>query len=163
MNYLRRRSMFTAIKNEGDDTMREMQFIGEVDFSADDMGQSNKRKTFALSEATEIFLEWTDMTNGTSSASSVIVQINGVEPCGNLVRTNKTGSTHNGWTELYYNGIAWIPLSSKGATAATNYSPTDGQMPYNVKTTIGAANSITILQPPTQYYATGGKVRIWAR
>ena len=157
------------IPSGGGAGLGDFELIGTVDFSQEGMAAANARVDFKVTDVSEIVLVYNDLVNSTSSNSSVWVYLNksseyiesGLHP-----DSGKSGAPLNGWVFIkLLPGVGLTGIQSSSAVSATNYAVSPAKTPYNI---IPLASDfriaeISIANPPTQYYAVGGIVKVYVR
>lgn len=147
----------------------DFELIGTVDFSQEGMAAASAGVNFEVSDVSEIVLVYNDLVNSTSSNSSVNVYLNksskliesGLHPI-----SGKSGTPLNGWVFIkLLPGVGLTGIQNDGNTSATNYSFGYAKMPYNIIPLASdfRITEIYIRNPPTQYYAVGGTVKVYVR
>lgn len=146
---------------------RKFELIGTIDFSTSEMAKAGAYVEYAVEGVSEILAVWTDMVNVSTTNSNVILQVNGDFSYSiNLGKTSKNGGVLNGYTKLtVYEGVGTTVEISAGATVATNYNPIGSaeETTYNLLPLKEKINKMRVGNPPTQYYAVGGILKIYAR
>jgi hypothetical protein len=146
---------------------RKFELIGTIDFSTAEMAKASSYVEYDVKDITEILAVWTDMVNTSTTNSSVILQVNGdFSSFINLGKSSKSGGVLNGYTKLtVYEGVGTTVEISAGATTATNYNPIGAaeETTYNLLPLKEKINKMRVGNPPTQYYAVGGILKIYAR
>jgi hypothetical protein len=146
---------------------RKFELVGTIDFSTAEMAKAGAYVEYAVEGVSEILAVWTNMVNTSTTNSSVILQVNGDFSYSiNLGKTSKSGGVLNGYTKLtVYEGVGTAVEISAGATIATNYNPMGAaeETTYNLLPLKEKINKMRVGNPPTQYYAVGGILKIYAR
>lgn len=146
---------------------RKFELVGTIDFSTSEMAKAGAYVEYAVEGITEILAVWTNMVNASTTNSSVILQVNGdFSYTINLGKTSKLGGVLNGYTKLtVYEGVGTTIEIGAGATTATNYNPMSAaeETTYNLLPLKEKINKMRVGNPPTQYYAVGGILKIYAR
>lgn len=157
------------IPSGGGAGLGDFELIGTVDFSREGMAAASAGVDFEVTDVSEIVLVYNDLVNSTSSNSSVWVYLNkssnkiesGLHP-----DSGKSGTPLNGWVFIKpLPGVGLTGIQSSSAVSATNYAVSPAKTPYNI---IPLASDfriaeISIKNPPTQYYAVGGTVKVYVR
>lgn len=157
------------IPSGGGAGLGDFELIGTVDFSQEGMAAASAGVDFKVTDVSEIVLVYNDLVNSTSSNSSVWVYLNksseyiesGLRP-----DSGKSGTPLNGWVFIkLLPGVGLTGIQSSSAVSATNYAVSPAKTPYNI---IPLASDfriaeISIQNPPTQYYAVGGTVKVYVR
>lgn len=150
-----------------DSTDRKFKLIDTIDFSTEEMAKAGAYVEYAVEGVSEILTVWTDMVNASTTNSNVILQVNGDFSYSiNLGKTSKNGGVLNGYTKLtVYEGVGTTVEISAGATIATNYNPIGAaeETTYNLLPLKEKINKMRVGNPPTQYYAVGGILKIYVR
>ena len=147
----------------------DFELIGTVDFSQEGMAAASSGVTFEVTDVSEIVLVYNDLVNSTSSSSSVWVYLNksseniqsGLNP-----DSGKSGTPLNGWVFIKpLPGVGLTGIQSSSAVSATNYILSTAKTPYNMIPLASdfRITKISIQNPPTQYYAVGGTVKVYVR
>lgn len=154
----------------GGGSLGDFELIGTVDFSQEGMAAADAGVTFEVTDVSEILLISNDLVNSTSSNSNVLVYLN--KSSGNVESklrpdSGKSGTPLNGWVFIkLLPGVGLTGIqTSAGATSATNYSLDYAKTPYNIIPLASdfKITTISIQNPPTQYYAVGGTVKVYVR
>lgn len=117
-----------------------------------------------LPNVTELYIKGSQLANATAKDSSQWLTINNKIVSNKITTVSKVdGVKVFSWTYCKYNGLVWVIYSSSGATSNGNLSTNNAQCPYNLVDNVGAATSIEISSPTTQYAANTGKLEVWAR
>ena len=117
-----------------------------------------------LPNVTELYIKGSQLANATAQDSAQWLTINNKTVSNKITKVSKVGGTKvYNWTYCKYNGLVWVIYSSSGAILNDNLSPNNVQCPYNLVDNVGAATSIEISSPATQYAANTGKLEVWAR
>lgn len=157
------------IPSGGGAGLGDFELIGTVDFSQEGMAAASARVDFKVTDVSEIVLVYNDLVNSTSSNSSVWVYLN--KSSENIKSefhpdSGKSGTPLNGWVFIKpLPGVGLTGIQSSSAYSATNYTLGTAKTPYNM---IPLASDfriaeISIKNPPTQYYAVGGTVKVYVR
>ena len=147
----------------------DFELIGTVDFSQEGMAVASGGVTFEVTDVSEIVLVYNDLVNSTSSNSSVWVYLNiGSEQIESTLRpeSGKSGTPLNGWVFIKpLPGVGLTGIQSSSAVSATNYTLGNAKTPYNMIPLASdfKITKISIQNPPTQYYAVGGTVKVYVR
>lgn len=147
----------------------DFELIGTVDFSQEGMAAASAGVNFEVSDVSEIVLVYNDLVNSTSNNSSVNVYLNksskliesGLHPI-----SGKSGTPLNGWVFIkLLPGVGLTGIQNDGNTSATNYSLDYAKIPRNIIPLASdfRITEIYIRNPPTQYYAVGGTVKVYVR
>ena len=157
------------IPSGGGGGLGDFELIGTVDFSQDGMAVASGGVTFEVTDVSEIVLVYNDLVNSTSSQSSVKVYLNisseHIES-GLCPDSGKSGVPLNGWVFIKpLPGVGLTGIQSSSAVSATNYTLGNAKTPYNIIPLASdfRITKISIQNPPTQYYAVGGTVKVYAR
>ena len=157
------------IPSGGGGGLGDFELIGTVDFSQEGMAAASARVDFEVSDVSEIVLVYNDLVNSTSSNSTVWVFLNiSSEHIESTLRpdSGKSGTPLNGWVFIKpLPGVGLTGIQSSSAVSATNYTVSTAKTPYNMIPLASDFNitKITIKNPPTQYYAVGGTVKVYVR
>lgn len=117
-----------------------------------------------LPNVTELYIKCSQLANATDKDSAEWLTINNKIVSNKIAKVSKVdGAKVFNWTHCKYNGLVWVIYSSSGAILNENLSPNNAQCPYNLVDNVGAATSIKISSPTTQYAANTGKLEVWAR
>ena len=117
-----------------------------------------------LPNVTELYIKCSQLANATQTDSTEWLFINSKMVSNKITKVSKVdGAKVFNWTHCKYNGLVWVIYSSSGAISNENLSPNNAQCPYNLVDNVGAATSIEISSPTTQYAANTGKLEVWAR
>lgn len=117
-----------------------------------------------LPNVTELYIKCSQLANATQTDSAEWLFINSKMVSNKITKVSKVdGQKVFNWTHCKYNGLVWVIYSSNGAISNENLSPNNAQCPYNLVDNVGAATSIEISSPATQYAANTGKLEVWAR
>lgn len=117
-----------------------------------------------LPNVTELYIKCSQLANATQTDSAEWLTINNKTVSNKIAKVSKVdGAKVFNWTHCKYNGLVWVIYSSGGAISNENLSPNNAQCPYNLVDNVGAATSIKISSPTTQYAANTGKLEVWAR
>lgn len=117
-----------------------------------------------LDNATELYIKWSQLANATEKDSTEWLYINNKKVSSHIGKVSKaSGQKMYGWTYCKYNGLVWVIYSSSGAISQENLAMSDGLIPYNLVDNVGAATSVEISSPTTQYAANTGKLEVWVR
>lgn len=117
-----------------------------------------------LPNVTELYIKCSQLANATQTDSTEWLFINSKMVSNKITKVSKVdGVKVFNWTHCKYNGLVWVIYSSSGAISNENLSPNNAQCPYNLVDNVGAATSIEISSPATQYAANTGKLEVWAR
>lgn len=117
-----------------------------------------------LPNVTELYIKCSQLANATQTDSTECLFINSKMVSDKITKVSKVdGAKAFNWTHCKYNGLVWVIYSSNGAISSGNLSPNNAQCPYNLVDNVGAATSIEISSPTTQYAANTGKLEVWAR
>ena len=157
------------IPSGGGAGLGDFELIGTVDFSQEGMAAASARVDFEVSDVSEIVLVYNDLVNSTSSVSAVRVYLNkssqniesGLHP-----DSGKSGTPLNGWVFIKpLPGVGLTGIQSSSAISATNYALGTAKTPYNMIPLASdfRITKISIGNPPTQYYAVGGTVKVYVR
>ena len=147
----------------------DFELIGIVDFSQEDMAVASSGVTFEVTDVSEIVLVNNDLVNSTSSNSSVWVYLN---KSSKLIESSlrpdsgKSGTPLNGWVFIKpLPGVGLTGIQSSSAVSATNYTVSTAKTPYNIIPLAAdfKITTISVQNPPTQYYAVGGTVKVYVR
>ena len=147
----------------------DFELIGTVDFSQEGMAAASAGVNFEVSDVSEIVLVYNDLVNSTSSNSAVWVYLNKSSQkieSGLCPDSGKSGTPLNGWVFIKsLPGVGLTGIQGKSAISATNYSLDTAKTPYNMIPLASdfRITEITIKNPPTQYYAVGGTVKVYVR
>lgn len=145
------------------------ELIGTVDFSQEGMAAANAGVDFEVSDVSEIVLVYNDLVNSTSSNSSVWVSLKkSSEQIESTLRpdSGKSGTPLNGWVFIKpLPGVGLTGIQSSSAISAINYSLSSAKTLYNMIPLASdfKITEISIYNPPTQYYAVGGTVKVYVR
>ena len=145
------------------------ELIGTVDFSQEGMAAASGGVTFEVTDVSEIVLVYNDLVNSTSSNSSVLVYLNiSNEQIESRLRpdSGKSGTPLSGWVFIKpLPGVGLTGIQSSSAVSATNYTLGNAKTPYNMIPLASdfKITKISIQNPPTQYYAVGGTVKVYVR
>ena len=113
---------------------------------------------------TELYIKCSQLANATDKDTTEWLFINGKMVSNKITKVSKVdGQKVFNWTYCKYNGLVWVIYSSSGAISNGNLSSNNVQCPYNLVDNVGAATSIEISSPTTQYAANTGKLEVWAR
>ena len=147
----------------------DFELIGTVDFSQEGMAAASAGVNFEVSDVSEIVLVYNDLVNSTSSNSSVNVLFNKsskkIETMLHPV-SGKSGTPSNGWVFIKpLPGVGLTGIQSSSNISATNYTVSNAKTPYNIIPLASdfRITEIYIRNPPTQYYAVGGTVKVYVR
>ena len=157
------------IPSGGGTSLGNFELIGTVDFSQEGMAAANAGVDFEVSDVSEIVLVYNDLVNSTSSNSAVWVYLNkSSENIESTLRpdSGKSGTPSNGWVFIKpLPGVGLAGIQSSSAISATNYSLSNAKTPYNMIPLASdfRITKISIQNPPTQYYAVGGTVKVYVR
>lgn len=117
-----------------------------------------------LPNVTELYIKCSQLANATDKDTTEWLLINGKMVSNKITKVSKVdGQKVFNWTYCKYNGLVWVIYSSSGAISNGNLSSNNVQCPYNLVDNVGAATSIEISSPATQYAANTGKLEVWAR
>lgn len=117
-----------------------------------------------LPNVTELYIKCSQLANATQTDSTEWLFINSKMVSNKITKVSKVdGVKVFNWTHCKYNGLVWVIYSSSGAISNENLSQNNAQCPYNLVDNVGAATSIEISSPTTQYAANTGKLEVWAR
>lgn len=117
-----------------------------------------------LPNVTELYIKCSQLANATDKDSAEWLYINSKGVSTGIGKVSKVnGLKVFNWTYCKYNGLVWVIYSSSGAISNGNLSSNNVQCPYNLVDNVGAATSIEISSPTTQYAANTGKLEVWAR
>lgn len=117
-----------------------------------------------LPNVTELYIKCSQLANATAQDSAEWLTINNKMVSNKIAKVSKVdGQKVFNWTYCKYNGLVWVIYSSSGAISNGNLSSNNVQCPYNLVDNVGAATSIEISSPATQYAANTGKLEVWAR
>ena len=147
----------------------DFELIGTVDFSQEGMAAASGGVTFEVTDVSEIVLVYNDLVNSTSSNSTVWVLLNiSSEHIESTLRpdSGKSGTPANGWVFIKpLPGVGLTGIQSSSAISATNYTLGNAKTPYNMIPLASdfRITKISIQNPPTQYYAVGGTVKVYVR
>ena len=147
----------------------DFELIGTVDFSQEGMAAASGGVTFEVTDVSEIVLVYNDLVNSTSSNSSVSVYLNkSSEHIESTLHpdSGKSGTPLNGWVFIKpLPGVGLTGIQSSSAISATNYTLGNAKTPYNIIPLASdfRITGISIQNPPTQYYAVGGTVKVYVR
>ena len=147
----------------------DFELIGTVDFSQEGMAAASAGVDFEVTDVSEIVLVYNDLVNSTSSQSSVWVYLN--KSSGQIEsmlrpESGKSGTPLNGWVFIKpLPGVGLTGIQSSSAVSATNYTLGNAKTPYNMIPLASdfRITKISIQNPPTQYYAVGGTVKVYVR
>ena len=153
----------------GGGSLGDFELIGTVDFSQEGMAAASSGVTFEVTDVSEIVLVYNDLVNSTSSNSSVWVYLN--NSSGQIESmlhpdSGKSGTPLNGWVFIKpLPGVGLTGIQSSSAGSATNYVCGTAKTPYNMIPLASdfRITKISIRNPPTQYYAVGGTVKVYVR
>ena len=147
----------------------DFELIGTVDFSQEGMAVASGGVTFEVTDVSEIVLVYNNLVNSTSSNSFVWVYLNkSSEQIESMLRpdSGKSGTPLNGWVFIKpLPGVGLAGIQGSSAAFATNYSLGTAKTPYNMIPLASdfRITKISIQNPPTQYYAVGGTVKVYVR
>ena len=147
----------------------DFELIGTVDFSQEGMAAASAGVNFEVSDVSEIVLVYNDLVNSTSSNSTVWVFLSiSSEHIESTLRpdSGKSGTPLNGWVFIKpLPGVGLAGIQSSSAISATNYSLSTAKTPYNMVPLASdfRITKISVQNPPTQYYAVGGTVKVYVR
>ena len=147
----------------------DFELIGTVDFSQEGMAAASGGVTLEVTDVSEIVLVYNDLVNSTSSNSAVWVYLNiSSEQIESTLRpdSGKSGHPLNGWVFIKpLPGVGLTGIQSSSAISATNYAVSNAKTPYNMIPLASdfRITKISIQNPPTQYYAVGGTVKVYVR
>ena len=158
-----------TIPSGGGGGLGNFELIGTVDFSQEGMAAASAGVNFEVSDVSEIVLVYNDLVNSTSSNSSVNVLFNKsskkieskLQP-----DSGKSGTPLNGWVFIKpLPGVGLAGIQSSSNISATNYTVSNAKTPYNIIPLASdfRITEIYIRNPPTQYYAVGGTVKVYVR
>lgn len=117
-----------------------------------------------LPNVTELYIKCSQLANATDKDSAEWLYINSKGVSTGIGKVSKVnGLKEYNWTYCKYNGLVWVIYSSSGAISAGNLNMNSVRCPYNLVDNVGAATSIEISSPTTQYAANTGKLEVWAR
>lgn len=117
-----------------------------------------------LPNVTELYIKCSQLANATDKDTTEWLSINSKMVSNKITKVSKVdGQKVFNWTYCKYNGLVWVIYSSSGAISNGNLSSNNVQCPYNLVDNVGAATSIEISSPVTQYAANTGKLEVWAR
>ena len=157
------------IPSGGGGGLGNFELIGTVDFSQEGMAAASAGVNFEVSDVSEIVLVYNDLVNSTSSNSSVNVLFNiSNEQIESRLRpdSGKSGTPLNGWVFIKpLPGVGLAGIQSSSNISATNYTVSNAKTPYNIIPLASdfRITEIYIQNPPTQYYAVGGTVKVYVR
>ena len=157
------------IPSGGGAGLGNFELIGTVDFSQEGMAAASAGVDFQVSDVSEIVLVYNDLVNSTSSNSSVWVSLKkSSEQIESTLRpeSGKSGTPLNGWVFIKpLPGVGLAGIQGSSAISATNYSLSTAKTPYNMIPLASdfKITEISIYNPPTQYYAVGGTVKVYVR
>ena len=157
------------IPSGGGGGLGDFELIGTVDFSQEGMAAANAGVDFEVTDVSEIVLVYNDLVNSTSSNSSVRVFLNiDSEQIESTLRpeSGRSGTPWNGWVFIKpLPGVGLTGIQSSSAVSATNYTVSTAKTPYNMIPLASdfRITKISIQNPPTQYYAVGGTVKVYVR
>lgn len=157
------------IPSGGGGSLGDFELIGTVDFSQEDLATASGGVTFEVTDVSEILLISNDLVNSTSSNSNVLVHLNknsGYVESMLHPDSGKTGTPLNGWVFIkHLSGVGLTGIQSSSAISSTNYNIGTAKIPYNIKPLASdfKITDISIHNPPTQYYAVGGTVKVYVR
>lgn len=147
----------------------DFELIGTVDFSQEGMAAASAGVNFEVSDVSEIILVYNDLVNSTSSKSSVNVLFNkSSKKIESMLRpdSGKSGTPLNGWVFIKpLPGVGLAGIQSSSNISATNHTVSNAKTPYNMIPLASdfRITEIYIRNPPTQYYAVGGTVKVYVR
>ena len=147
----------------------DFELIGTVDFSQEGMAAASGGVTFEVTDVSEIVLVYNDLVNSTSSNSTVWVLLNiSSEHIESTLRpdSGKSGTPLNGWVFIKpLPGVGLAGIQSSSAVSATNYTLSTAKTPYSMVPLASdfRITKISVQNPPTQYYAVGGTVKVYVR
>ena len=157
------------IPSGGGGGLGNFELIGTVDFSQEGMAAANAGVNFEVSDVSEIVLVYNDLVNSTSSNSSVWVSLKkSSEQIESMLRpdSGKSGTPLNGWVFIKpLPGVGLTGIQGSSAISATNYTVGTAKTPYNMIPLASdfRITEISVYNPPTQYYAVGGTVKVYVR
>ena len=157
------------IPSGGGASLGDFELIGTVDFSQEGMAAASGGVTFEVTDVSEIVLVYNDLVNSTSSNSTVWVFLNiSSEHIESTLRpdSGKSGTPLNGWVFIKpLPGVGLAGIQSSSAASATNYTLGNAKTPYNMIPLASdfRITKISVQNPPTQYYAVGGTVKVYVR
>ena len=157
------------IPSGGGTSLGNFELIGTVDFSQEGMAAASAGVDFEVSDVSEIVLVYNDLVNSTSSNSTVWVSLKkSSEHIESTLRpdSGKSGTPLNGWVFIKpLPGVGLTGIQSSSAVSATNYSLSTAKTPYNMIPLASdfKITEISVYNPPTQYYAVGGTVKVYVR
>ena len=158
-----------TIPSGGGGGLGNFELIGTVDFSQEGMAAASAGVDFEVSDVSEIVLVYNDLVNSTSSNSTVWVYLNiSNEQIESRLRpdSGKSGTPLSGWVFIKpLPGVGLTGIQSSSAVSATNYTLGNAKTPYNMIPLASdfKITKISIQNPPTQYYAVGGTVKVYVR
>lgn len=147
----------------------DFELIGTVDFSQENLATAGGGVTFEVTDVSEILLISNDLVNSTSSNSTVFVYLNKSSgQVESMLRpdSGKSGTPLNGWVFIkHLSGVGLTGIQSSSAISSTNYNVGAAKIPYNIRPLASdfKITDISIQNPPTQYYAVGGTVKVYVR
>ena len=160
MSLLMRRRMMAM----EDDEVKEWEQVANIDLSQFASARTEIIKCSI--QASEIFCLWEDVENGTSTASTINLFLNGnITNNIPVSRSGKSGSPLSGYTMIkLIKGIGVIFEISGGSDSKTNYAYTGSlNVPFNLIPIVDEFTEMRIVQPPTQYFATSGNLKVFVR
>ena len=147
----------------------DFELIGTVDFSQESMAAASAGATFEVTDVSEILLISNDLVNSTSSNSNVLVYLNiSSGQVESMLRpdSGKSGTLSSGWVFIkHLSGVGLTGIQSSSAISSTNYNLGTAKIPYNIRPLASdfKITTISVQNPPTQYYAVGGTVKVYVR
>lgn len=137
--------------------------LGEYDFANEQVGVIEFTDLGGL---TDLYFVWEAISNDSTTLSSLVVLVNDVANslgAGIIIPIFASNEQKlYGYTSAHWDGLRWTVLKTNGATSPTNYHIGANVLShYNQRLNVGACNTLKITQPPAQYVATSGILRIY--
>lgn len=157
-----RRRLMMAMGME-DEEVKEWNYVASIDFSQ--MANANAKSEEYSIQASEILIIWNDVGNSSALDSTVPCVLNGENFNIPMCRSGKSGTALSGYTRVeLLKGIGTFFEISAGAFSKNNDTYNAGlYVPFNLIPMIDEYKTLQIRQPSTQYFATSGTLKIYAR
>lgn len=142
------------------------ELIATIDI-AEDIPVGGNSVIIEVDAVTEMLFIWEDMANGSSSNSTVQIRFTEYNNLlSGVANTSKTGGTLNGYSVIrVHEGVGAEAHIASGAISKTNYMLVANAMThaYNLWPVTGKVNQFEIINPPTQYAAVAGTIKVFVR
>ena len=157
-----RRRLLMAMGME-EDEVKEWKQVASVDLSQ--FASAGTEVIKCSIQASEILIVWEAVENGTAVASSVPTYLNGANCDMPACKSGKSGNPISGYTRIkLLKGIGTLFEISGGSTSKTNYAYAGSlNVPFNLIPIVDEFTEVMIKQPPTQYFATSGNLKVFVR